>query len=330
MPARSSTTPSTPTRRRSSRSSRSATRARRPSRDPQGRDAEPGRHPSGLPLQPALSDRDPRLPRDRSGAARPCRRQGRAPRRLHQGIAGVDLVLTGGKVFTAGVAPTVAEAVAVRDGRIAWVGRATEAADHAGPGTRVLELDGRAVLPGFQDAHCHPAESGVELARCSLNDAHSREACLKAIARYAAEHPELEWVVGSGWSIDSFEHGTPSRADLDAILPGRPAFFDNRDGHGAWVNSRALALAGITRETRTPPAGASSATPRGSRRGRCTSTRCASSATCFHRRRRTSGRPGSCARRRCTTSSASRRGRTRASTTRPSSRPTGPWPAAAT
>ena len=167
----------------------------------------------------------------------------------------VDLVLTGGKVFTAEAALSIAEAVAVREGRIAWVGRATEAADHVGPGTRVLELDGRTVLPGFQDAHCHPAESGVELARCSLNDAHSREACLNAITRYSAEHPELEWVVGSGWSIDSFEHGTPSRADLDAILPDRPAFFDNRDGHGAWVNSRALALAGITRDTPDPSGG---------------------------------------------------------------------------
>ncbi|HSE81239.1 MAG TPA: amidohydrolase [Gaiellaceae bacterium] len=167
----------------------------------------------------------------------------------------MDLVLTGGRIFTADAALSVAEAVAVRDGRIAWVGRATEAADHVGPGTRVLEIDGRTVLPGFQDAHCHPAESGVELARCSLNDAHSREACLKAIARYAAERPELEWVVGSGWSIDSFEHGTPSRADLDAILPDRPAFFDNRDGHGAWVNSRALALAGITRDTPDPSGG---------------------------------------------------------------------------
>ena len=167
----------------------------------------------------------------------------------------VDLVLTGGKVFTAEAALSIAEAVAVREGRIAWVGRAREAADHVGPGTRVLELDGRTVLPGFQDAHCHPAESGVELARCSLNDAHSREACLNAITRYSAEHPELEWVVGSGWSIDSFEHGTPSRADLDAILPDRPAFFDNRDGHGAWVNSRALALAGITRDTPDPSGG---------------------------------------------------------------------------
>ena len=167
----------------------------------------------------------------------------------------MDLVLTGARVFTADEALTVAEAVAVRDGRIAWVGPAAEAAAHVGPRTRVLELEGRTVLPGFQDAHCHPAESGVELGRCTLNDAHSRDACLEAIARYASEHPELEWIAGSGWSIDSFERGTPSRADLDAILPDRPAFFDNRDGHGAWVNSRALELAGITRETPDPSGG---------------------------------------------------------------------------
>jgi predicted amidohydrolase YtcJ len=167
----------------------------------------------------------------------------------------VDLVLTGGSVFTADRALTVAEAVAVRDGRIAWVGPAAEAPAHIGPGTRVLELEGRTVLPGFQDAHCHPAESGVELGRCTLNDAHSREACLETIARYAAEHPELLWIAGSGWSIDSFERGTPSRGDLDAILPDRPAFFDNRDGHGAWVNSRALELAGITRDTPDPSGG---------------------------------------------------------------------------
>ena len=167
----------------------------------------------------------------------------------------MDLLLTGGKVFTGVDDSTDAGAVAVRGGRIAWVGPASEAGDHVDSGTRVLELEGRTVLPGFQDAHCHPAESGVELARCVLNDAHSREACLDAISRYAAEHPDLEWVVGSGWSIDSFEHGTPSHADLDAILPDRPAYFDNRDGHGAWVNSRALALAGITRDTPDPSGG---------------------------------------------------------------------------
>jgi predicted amidohydrolase YtcJ len=167
----------------------------------------------------------------------------------------VNLVLTGGTVFCADPALTVAEAVAVRDGRIAWIGPAVEAAAHVGTETRVLDLKGRTVVPGFQDAHCHPAEGGVELSRCTLNDAHSREACLSTIAGYAADHPEREWVSGSGWSIDSFEHGTPSRADLDAVLPDRPAFFDNRDGHGAWVNSRALELAGITRETPDPSGG---------------------------------------------------------------------------
>jgi predicted amidohydrolase YtcJ len=167
----------------------------------------------------------------------------------------VDLVLTGGSVFCADAALTLAEAVAVRDGRIAWIGRAAEAVAQVGTETRVLELKGRTVLPGFQDAHCHPAEGGVESALCTLNDADSREACLETIAGYAAEHGELEWISGSGWSIDSFENGTPSRADLDAILPDRPAFFYNRDGHGAWVNSRALELAGITRETPDPSGG---------------------------------------------------------------------------
>ena len=166
-----------------------------------------------------------------------------------------DLLLTGGKVFTADAALTVAEAVAVRDGRIAWVGPAAEGTAHGGLGTRVLELEGRTVLPGFQDAHCHPAEGGVESLKCVLHDAHTREECLETIARYAAEHPELPWIEGSGWSIDSFERGTPSRADLDAILPDRPAFLQNRDGHGAWVNSCALALAGVTRENPDPSGG---------------------------------------------------------------------------
>jgi predicted amidohydrolase YtcJ len=169
--------------------------------------------------------------------------------------AAADLVLTGGTVFTCDAALTVAEAVAVRDGRIAWAGPSAEARTHVGPGTRVVELEGRTVLPGFQDAHCHPAEGGVESLRCRLSDCHSRKACLEEIARYATANPDLQWVEGSGWSIDSFERGTPSRQDLDTVLPDRPAFFVNRDGHGAWVNSRALELAGVTRETPDPSGG---------------------------------------------------------------------------
>jgi predicted amidohydrolase YtcJ len=170
-------------------------------------------------------------------------------------VTPADLVLRGGTVFTADAAPGVTEAVAVHDGRIAWVGSAAEAGERIGPATRVLELEGRTVVPGFQDAHCHPAEGGVELTRCALYECHTREACLDEIARYAAANPDLDWVDGSGWSIDSFEHGTPSRVDLDAVVPDRPAYFLNRDGHGAWVNTRALELAGVTLETPDPSGG---------------------------------------------------------------------------
>jgi len=159
------------------------------------------------------------------------------------------------------------EAVAVQEGRIAGVGSARDARGWTGAGTRVLELEGRTVLPGFQDAHLHPAHGGLAATQCYLFDADSREACLDAVARYAAEHPELEWIEGGGWSIDSFAGGTPSRGDLDAVVPDRPVFLDNRDGHGGWVNSRALELAGVTAETLDPPDGRVERKPSGEPQG---------------------------------------------------------------
>jgi predicted amidohydrolase YtcJ len=162
-----------------------------------------------------------------------------------------DLVLTGGPLFGAGGA----DALAVRRGRIAAVGSARDVAALAGPGTRVLALEGRTVVPGFQDAHLHPPSGGLAGLRCDLYGAHSRAACLEAVAAYAAANPELEWIAGGGWSIDSFPGGTPSRADLDRVVPGRPVFLENRDGHDAWVSTRALELAGIGPDTPDPPDG---------------------------------------------------------------------------
>ncbi|HSK17123.1 MAG TPA: amidohydrolase [Gaiellaceae bacterium] len=162
-----------------------------------------------------------------------------------------DLTLTGASLFGAGEA----DAVAVAGGRIAAVGSAREIAAFTGPGTRVLDLEGRTVVPGFQDAHLHPPSGGLAGLRCDLYGAQSREECLEAVAAYAAANPGLEWIAGGGWSIDSFPGGTPSRADLDAIVRDRPVFLENRDGHGAWVNSLALALAGIRPDTPDPPDG---------------------------------------------------------------------------
>jgi predicted amidohydrolase YtcJ len=166
-----------------------------------------------------------------------------------------DLVFTGGSVRTMGADRPLAEAVAVRGGRVAAAGSAKEIGGLAGPGTRVLELEGRTVIPGFQDAHLHPPDGGLTKLGCDLHGTASREECLQVVADYAARHPELEWIVGDGWSLDSFPGGTPSRADLDAVVRDRPVFLVNRDGHGAWVNSRALELAGVGASTADPSDG---------------------------------------------------------------------------
>lgn len=166
-----------------------------------------------------------------------------------------DLILRGGHVHTVDPAAPRAEAVAVRGERIVAVGSAAVVAELEGPRTRVVDLAGRLLLPGFQDAHVHPISAGVDQLECDLRGARGREGVLETIRAYVAAHPDDEWVVGSGWSMADFEHGTPRREDLDAIVADRPAFFPNRDGHSTWVNSRALELAGIDRDMPDPDDG---------------------------------------------------------------------------
>ena len=122
-------------------------------------------------------------------------------------------------------------------------------------GTDVVDLDGRLLLPGFQDAHCHPVTSGLELLGLAMLGIETRSESLEAVAGYVADHPEKEWILGGGWSMGAFPGGTPVREDLDAIVPDRPVFLTNRDGHGAWVNSRALEIAGLDDGTPDPPDG---------------------------------------------------------------------------
>jgi predicted amidohydrolase YtcJ len=166
-----------------------------------------------------------------------------------------DLLLTGGAVHAADEAGTVHEAVAVKDGRIAAVGPAAELASLAGSSTRVIELEGRTVLPGFQDAHLHPLDGGLLSIVCNLHETNSAEECLNAVAEYAAEHPEREWITGDGWSMDFFPGGNPGKEGIDAVVPDRPVYMENRDGHTGWVNSRALELAGIAAGTPDPADG---------------------------------------------------------------------------
>ncbi len=166
-----------------------------------------------------------------------------------------DLVLTGGHVHTVDPDRPRAEAVAVRGERIVAVGSAADIAAHIGPRTRVVDLAGRLLLPGFQDAHVHPISGGVDQLECDVRGAPGRASVLASIRAYVAAHPDDQWIVGSGWYMADFEHGTPRREDLDAIVSDRPAFFPNRDGHSTWVNTKALELAGIDRDTPDPADG---------------------------------------------------------------------------
>ena len=150
-----------------------------------------------------------------------------------------------------------AGAVAVRGGRIVAVGQAgdRDLRDLAGPRCEVVDLAGRALIPGFQDAHVHPAFAGVTMIGCNLIGAATLDEALARIAGYARAHPDLPWIAGAGWRMEWFEGGTPGRELLDTVTGGRAAFLLNRDTHGAWASTRALELAGLDAGTPDPPDG---------------------------------------------------------------------------
>ncbi len=166
-----------------------------------------------------------------------------------------DLVLRGGRIATMNATRAMATAVAVRVGRIVAVGSDAAIRPWIGPRTRVVELRGRTVTPGFGDAHVHPVSAGLSRMRCDLERAHGLDAYLAIIAAYASSHPDEAWIRGDGWSMPDFPGGIPLRGDLDRVVPDRPVYLESSDGHTIWVNSRALDLAGITAETSDPDDG---------------------------------------------------------------------------
>lgn len=168
-------------------------------------------------------------------------------------MTAVDLVFTGGPVFTADAVRSRTHAVAVSAGKIVAVGREAEAL--ARDAAEVVDLAGKMLVPGFQDAHVHPVWGGLDLLRCNLAEDHDVEGYLARIAAYCAEHPDEEWILGGGWAMAAFPGGTPTAELLDRVVADRPAFLVNRDGHGAWANTRALERAGITDTTPDPADG---------------------------------------------------------------------------
>lgn len=164
-----------------------------------------------------------------------------------------DLVILEGDIQTMDAAAAHATALAARDGKILYVGEDAGAKPYIGAGTQVVQAAGMTVLPGLIDSHIHAAEGALGLGGCSLEDKEvTVEAAGKVIRECVAKEPGTGWLVVSEVNSAGF---SADRKGLDAIVSDRPLFLYGADGHTGWVNSKGLALAGITRDTKDPPDG---------------------------------------------------------------------------
>jgi predicted amidohydrolase YtcJ len=168
-------------------------------------------------------------------------------------VAGADMVFTNALVYTVDRDRTRAQAVAISDGRIVYVGDDAGATAYIGDATAVVDLDGRMLLPAFQDSHIHPLMGGMQAAACNLAEHADVAGYRGAIAEYAVANPDLPWITGGGWSMVVFgQGGMPGKSIIDELVPDRPVFLASADGHTGWANSRALEIAGIDRNTPDP------------------------------------------------------------------------------
>jgi len=176
--------------------------------------------------------------------------QGPGPRRA-------DLVVANAKVWTVDPARPRAEAVAIVGERIAAVGTAAEIDAWRGPATKVIDARGRFVMPGFNDAHIHLIEGGMQLDNVDLKDAASFEEFARRIGERAAATPKGEWILGGNWDEQAWTPAVlPAKALIDPVTPDTPVFVGRYDLHMGLANSVALTLAGITAKTPDPPGGA--------------------------------------------------------------------------
>jgi len=169
-----------------------------------------------------------------------------------------DLVIVNGKVLTVDEDFTVAEALAVKDGRIVAVGSNEEIRRLIGPGTEVIDAEGRTVMPGLIDSHLHMLSTGLSLSMidCRTPPCMSISDIVKAVRRRAEEAEPGEWILGRGWDQSKLlEKRFPTRWDLDEGAPDNPVYLTRTCGHIVVVNSKALELAGITRDTPQPEGG---------------------------------------------------------------------------
>ena len=166
-----------------------------------------------------------------------------------------DTIITHAKIYTVDANKPWAEAVAVQGERILFAGSAKDAFRYRGSRTKVIDAGGRLLLPGIEDSHVHFVSGSENLAKVDLAGTRTVEEIQERIRKFAQEHPQAAWVQGRGWMYAAFPGNMPHKRFLDEVVPDRPAIMICADGHTSWVNSKALALAGIDRHTPNPENG---------------------------------------------------------------------------
>ncbi|HIQ05962.1 MAG TPA: amidohydrolase, partial [Anaerolineae bacterium] len=167
-----------------------------------------------------------------------------------------DLILHNGKIYTMDPARPWAQAIAIAGGKFVAVGDETAVEGWKGSRTTVLDLEGRTAIPGLTDSHVHFASYALSRQQVALDGITSLEEALQKVAERVCQTPDDEWVVGRGWDRNLWPGATfPDRTALDRVAPHHPVALRSKDGHTLWVNSLALAQAGITASTADPPGG---------------------------------------------------------------------------
>jgi len=167
-----------------------------------------------------------------------------------------DTILVNGKVYTLNPKQSWAQAVAIRGEQIIAVGDDAEIKKLRGPATTVIDARAKLILPGFVDCHIHFLEGSISLGQANLEGAKNPADIQRILREYAEKRPADGWILGRGWNYAMFgEENLPHKKYLDELFPNRPAFLVGYDGHTSWANSKALALAGIHKDTPNPPNG---------------------------------------------------------------------------
>ena len=166
-----------------------------------------------------------------------------------------EVIYTNAQIWTGAPAQPWAEALAVGEGVLLDVGPAARVEALRQDGTRVVDLGGGFVVPGFIDNHTHFLSGGFQLASVDLRSAETPEAFARRLAVFAASLPEGRWITGGDWDHERWGGALPQRGWIDSLTAAHPVFVSRLDGHMALANSKALALAGVTRDTPDPDGG---------------------------------------------------------------------------